>query len=179
MTNLSAPITELRTYLLARYDQRFAMHPRLLELLVLEVFKDFGFTGHATAYQNDGGIDVILAGKDDVLIGVQVKRYRESISVEQIRSLAGALVLHGFTRGLFVTTSEYQRGCATTAQRFERRGLPVELIDATRLLHALHVTQREIDYEEADVMAIVAQAPLQLLAHTIGSCNGASALPLP
>lgn len=61
MTDLSAPIEELRTYLLARYDPAFALHPRLLELLVLEVFQDFGITGQATSYQNDGGIGVILS----------------------------------------------------------------------------------------------------------------------
>lgn len=67
-------------------------------------------SAYATAYSNDGGIDVVLEheGKKH---GVQVKRYKNKISVGEIRAFAGALLLNGLPSGIFVTTSDYQRGC--------------------------------------------------------------------
>jgi restriction system protein len=77
---------------------------------------DHGYDAVATSYSGDYGIDAVLKRSDGLEIGVQVKRYRSSIVVEQIRSFFGALVLGGYTRGIFVTTSKFQRGApAVTA----------------------------------------------------------------
>jgi hypothetical protein len=74
---------------------------------------------------------------------VQVKRYAKGrrIEAEQIRSLAGALLVNGYTSGVFVTTSSFRKGAKTTAKQFTAIGYPVELMDAERFLDALGIAQ--------------------------------------
>ena len=55
----------------------------------------------------------------------------------------GALVLEGHTRGIFVTTSDFQSGAADVAARSAARGIPIELVNAERFLEMLHVTARQ------------------------------------
>ena len=117
------------------------INPRTFEKVVASIFKDHGYLARVTAYSGDGGIDVILEGKDGDLIGVQVKRYKNKISVAQIRELTGALVLNGITKGIFVTTSEFQSGVYSIAKQSTERGYPIELIDATSFLQELKIAQ--------------------------------------
>jgi len=138
---IEAPLEEVKQFLAAKYDSRFDMHPRLFEETVASVFKNLGYRARVTAYSNDNGIDVILDGPSKSLIGVQVKRYKNTIKAEQIRSLSGALLLGGYTKGIFVTTSHFQSGAYKTAKLSEVRGKPIELIDSKRFLEALHISQ--------------------------------------
>jgi restriction system protein len=142
LSNSDQPVEEVRNYLLAKYNERFTMHPRLLEETVASVFRDLGFVARVTAYQNDGGIDVILDGPDGKMIGIQVKRYKDSIKVEQVRALTGALFIGGFIKGIFVTTSSFQSGVSKAANISAIKGLPIELIDADKFLDALKITKR-------------------------------------
>jgi restriction system protein len=142
LTDIAAPLTEVRSYLLAKYDVRGAIHPRLFEQTVASVFADLGYQSQATSYSGDDGIDVILA-RGAERIGVQVKRYKNSIEVEQIRSLAGALLLNGLTCGIFVTTSAFQRGGADTAKRLAERGQTIRLVDADAFYELLKLAQRD------------------------------------
>lgn len=141
--NISAPIEEVRSYLAAKYDDRFRVDPELFEQVVGSVFGDLGYASVVTAYSGDGGIDVVLSKPDGSQIGVQVKRYKNAINVEQIRSLTGALVLGGYTKGIFVTTSSFQRGAEPTAEISAIRGYPIELIDGPRFYDALKLAQIE------------------------------------
>jgi hypothetical protein len=143
LADIETPVSEVKNYLLARYVSRFDIHPRLFEQTVASIFRDAGYSARLTAYSGDNGIDVFLDGPDDSLIGVQVKRWRGAIKVEQVHSLAGALIVNGCTKGVFVTTSEFQRGAKTNAERFEALvGIPIELVDAGRLYDALRITAR-------------------------------------
>ena len=90
MTDLSRPICETRNYLMAKYEARYSLPPRLFENVVASVFKNLGYEVYVTAYTHDGGIDIILNRDKNELIGVQVKRYKKLITVEQLRSFAGA-----------------------------------------------------------------------------------------
>lgn len=147
LQDLTLPIDEVRRFLTAKYEQRFVLAPQLFEDVVASVFHDLGFdvivTGyHGGAHQRgDGGIDVILRGADDSRIGVQVKRYADSISVEQLRALAGALLLGGLTKGMFVTTSCFQSGAQSTVDRYAIRGYRIELVDAMRFYDTLKLAQ--------------------------------------
>ncbi len=141
LTDKSIPIGDIRAYLTARYESRFEVHPRVFEEVVASVFRDHGFKARATAYSGDGGIDVVLDGPNGSTIGVQVKRYKNRIAVDQIRELTGALVIEGHTRGIFVTTSEFQAGASATARRSAERGYPIELQDASAFLEALEIAQ--------------------------------------
>lgn len=63
-----------------------------------------------TQYRGDKGIDLWLEGAKGKL-AVQVKRYKDRIRAESVRSFVGALVGQGGTyKGIFVTTSGYQSG---------------------------------------------------------------------
>jgi restriction system protein len=92
-----APIQEVRDFLIGRYNERFKVHPRTFEEVVASVFKDLGYDTMATNYSGDDGIDVFMT-KGTEIVGVQVKRYKGAIGVEQIRELAGALLLNDLTK---------------------------------------------------------------------------------
>jgi len=160
LTHVEIPLAEVRNYLAAKYDRRFTMAPRLFEDVVESVFKDIGYDVAVTGYyaggagRGDDGIDVLLRGSDGDEIGVQVKRYRNAIKVEQIRALAGALVLTGRTKGIFVTTSRFQKGATATTKRLDSRGYQIELIDAARFYNILKLAQMSAQEElEEDVIA--------------------------
>lgn len=142
LSDISTPVEHIRQYLLAKYDARFEVHPKTFEDVVAAVFRDSGYKAEVTAYQGDGGIDVILRSPTDETVGVQVKRYKHTIEVEQIRAFAGALLLNDLPGGIFVTTSAYQYGAHDAARRFGARGLPIELIDADRFYDALRLSRR-------------------------------------
>ncbi|MDN7178580.1 restriction endonuclease [Caballeronia sp. SEWSISQ10-4 2] len=151
LTDVEQPLQDIRDYLTIRYEKRFELHPRLFEETVASVFRDCGFHARVTSYSGDGGIDVILERGDET-IGVQVKRYKNAINAEQIRSLAGALLIGGYTKGVFVTTSRYQRGGVRVSELATARGMPIELLDAPRFLGELKIAQRSAfaarDYEK-------------------------------
>lgn len=140
--DIRIPLQEVRDYLTVNYGSRFALHPRLFEETVGSVFSDHGYSVEVTAYSNDGGIDVILTDSD-ARIGVQVKRYKDVIEAEEIRAFAGALVINGLTKGMFVTTSSFRAGAERTAEASTNRGWPIELLDAERFYSALQISQRK------------------------------------
>lgn len=153
LTDISIPIQEVRDFLTVQFDRRNDLHPRRFEETVASVFRDIGYHTKITAYSGDEGIDIILDGPKRDSIGVQVKRSKNSIEVEQIRAFTGALVLGGYTRGIFVTTSRFQSGASQTAQRASSRGIPIELMDAPRLYDALRLAQRRVDRSKEDFLA--------------------------
>ncbi|MER8942889.1 restriction endonuclease [Mesorhizobium sp. M0915] len=148
LSDQTTPLQQVRDYLAARYEARFEVHPRLFEETVASVFRSLGFDAVVTAYSGDDGIDTILE-KDGRQIGVQVKRYKDRIAVEQIRSLAGALVLGGMTQGIFVTTSSYQSGAVSTAARYETIGYRIHLVDAGRFYDALSLAQVHVERDSS------------------------------
>lgn len=141
LCNVEQSLHDVRQYLSLRYEKRFEVHPRLFEETVASVFRDQGFHARVTSYSGDGGIDVILQRGEET-VGVQVKRYKNAISAEQIRSLAGALYIGGYTKGVFVTTSRFQPGCKAVSTLASARGMAIELLDAPRFLAELNVAQR-------------------------------------
>ena len=153
LVDISLPVEDVRSYLMVRYSERFKIHPKLFEETVASVFKDLGYHSRVTSYSGDGGIDIILDGPNNKTIGVQVKRYKNTIEVEQIRSLAGALFIGGHTKGVFVTTSKFQSGAGKVCDIAATRGLPIELIDAEKLFSAMEIAQREKYKYKNDPMA--------------------------
>jgi len=143
LCDVSTPVDQVRQYLLAKKECVFDIHSKLFEDVVCSVFKDYGWDARVTAYSGDDGIDVILDGPSGGTIGVQVKRYRKErrIEAEQIRSLAGALLVGGHTKGVFVTTSIYRRGARKTTQKLSSIGYPIQLVDGERFLNVLGIAQ--------------------------------------
>lgn len=142
VSDQSVPIEAIRSYLAAKYDARFQVDPWRFEEVVASVYRDVGYQARVTARSGDGGIDVILDGPDNEVIGVQVKRYKDRIGVEQIRSFSGALFLEGMARGVFVTTSDFAQGAEKVAALSNARGIPIELVDSSRFFDVLGLAQR-------------------------------------
>lgn len=139
--DVRVPMDEVRRYLIRRFENRASLHPRLFEETVASVFRDHGYRAAVTAYSKDGGIDVVLDGPNGERIGVQVKRRSRSIEVEQIRAFLGALTLGGYTRGIFVSSSDFQKGAVDAAVRCSAEHVPIELVGAKRFLDMLGVAQ--------------------------------------
>jgi len=150
VTDIETPLEEIKRYLVARYESRFECHPRLFEETVAAVFGSIGYRAEATAYSKDGGIDVILRNADGTTTGVQVKRSRNPIEVEQIRALTGALIQGGHTNGMFVTTSRFSAGACGAQKVLAARGYPIELFDSKRFFEVLCISPRPpyADYED-------------------------------
>jgi restriction system protein len=156
LSDVSAPIKEVRSYLSANYEKRGELHPKLFEETVADVFRDHGYRAEVTAYSGDGGIDVILS-RNNEKVGVQVKRHKKAIKVEQIRSLAGALMLKDLTRGVFVTTSGFQSGGDQAVKDAKIRGYQIDLYDAEKFYDALQIAQRNMygSFEEFPVKDVL------------------------
>jgi restriction endonuclease Mrr len=150
VTDVSIPIDELSRQLIIKRQSRFTVNPQRFEDLVSQLLKDFGFDIIATSYggnkvkgRGDEGLDVIvLNSSKNEIIGVQVKRTVNRIEAEQIRSIFGALILKGITKGIFVTTSAYTRGANATSIKAELRGVPIELWDGDKFLDKLKISLR-------------------------------------
>lgn len=160
ISDQSLPISKIRQYIAARYDARLEIHPRRFEEVVGSVYANLGYDTLVTGYSGDGGIDIILEGTNGQRLGVQVKRTKNAITVEQIRSLVGALYLRGLTRGVFVTTSSFPRGARLAARMAALRGTPVELVDASRFYDALRIVQRKLYESSSDPSAPFTAATL-------------------
>jgi restriction system protein len=172
VTDVATPMEDVCAFLIAKSSARFDVHPRLMEQVVTDVFRDHGWTATLTAYSNDGGIDVILDG-DGKRIGVQVKRYKDSIQVEQIRALVGALVAADLTRGVFVTTSRFSKGAKNLGKALESERKPyrVELIDGEGFLRELQIVQRAA-YRDLDDVPGALAARLKIIDEFVDTNSG-------
>lgn len=140
--DISVPIEDVRRYLQINQDRVYDLHPRVFEEVVGSVFKDHGWRVKVTAYTGDDGVDVVLTDGAKT-VGVQVKKNKKErkVEAEQIRALAGALVLNGMTEGVFVTTSSYRKGAVLTAESYCQRGYHLQLLDCKRFFEALEIAQ--------------------------------------
>lgn len=143
LADIRAPIGEVREYITARYDLRNYVNPRRFEEVVASVLSDHGYHATVTSFSNDGGVDIILRNTAQAVIAVQVKRHNGKIKAEQIRSFVGAIVLNGQTRGIFVTTSDYQKGARVSANRAGDIGMQITLINSDGFLELLKEAQKK------------------------------------
>ncbi|GAA5522033.1 restriction endonuclease [Aliifodinibius salicampi] len=140
ISDISTPIQDIRSFLSGRYKTRNILHPIKYEEVVASVFSDLGYDVKLTSYNHDDGIDILLENDSDC-IGVQVKRTKNKIQIDTIRSFVGALILGGFTKGIFVTTSDFTKVSRATADIANKSIIPIELWDASSFLEVLKVAQ--------------------------------------
>jgi restriction endonuclease Mrr len=156
ISDQSAPIQEIRDHLMIHRKTLGNVHHDRFEKVVADVYKDLGYDSIATASSGDDGIDVILA-KEGIRIGIQVKRYKNKVQVKELRELAGALILDGMTKGIFITTSDFTTGAPRTVSKFQRRGFQIELINGEQFLSQLEIAQRAMyknreEFDEAEIL---------------------------
>jgi restriction system protein len=147
LEDVSIPLGEVRKYIAAKKEKVYGVDPHVFEDIVGSIFQDFGYQVRVTGQrvpgeEGDDGIDVILESSEGT-IGIQVRRYKKSLRIEAdaIRSLAGALLLGGHTKGIFITTSKFRRGATRTAERYTAMGRPVELVNADQFFQKLGIAQ--------------------------------------
>jgi restriction system protein len=135
------PIDELTRYLAANYNARHVINPFKIEEAVASIFKSCGYYVELTPRSRDNGVDMYIIQKNDITKkAVQVKRYKNKIGAELIRSFAGAMLYKGLTQGVFVTTGQFTSGARSTAEGYENnRGFRIDLLDAPRLFDMLKI----------------------------------------
>jgi len=156
ISDQSVPIQAIRDHLMIHRKALGNVHHDRFEKVVADVYKDLGYHSLATASSGDDGIDVILA-KEGIHIGIQVKRYKNKVQVKELRELAGALILDGMTKGIFVTTSDFTTGAPRTVSKFQQRGFEIELINGEEFLSQLEIAQRAMyknreEFDEAEIL---------------------------
>lgn len=150
LIDVNQPIHDVENYLKVKYEDRYNIHPKIFEDVVGSVFRNIGYISNVTAYSRDGGIDVILYNSNGNKIGVQVKRYKNSIHVSQIREFLGALIENNMTKGIFVTTSKFQKGSYKAVDKFSNQNYKIELVDCDKFYDLLKMskTKQCETYEE-------------------------------
>jgi len=85
-----------------------AMDGLEFERYVAALLKDHGFTSIKLTDRFDLGVDII-ARKDGVMWGIQVKRYNGVVKADAIRQVVTALKFYGCDRAMVITNSCYSR----------------------------------------------------------------------
>lgn len=169
ISDISTPILDVRSFLSGRYDVRNSVHPRKYEEVVASVFADLGYRVELTSYSRDGGIDVLLENGSNCF-GVQVKKSKNKIQVDAIRSFVGALMIGGVTKGIYVATSGFTRGAKATADIASKSIMPIELWNASSFLEALKVAQlSRFDYDSIIETVASAESWAPIAFHNLNS----------
>lgn len=127
-------------------DTIIGKSPREFEKLVVELLQKMGYggeienSGKVTQYANDKGIDGII--KEDVLgfgrIYIQAKRYKRenAIGREDLNKFVGALAGTQSSKGVFITTSSFNKNAAKYANTLS--GVTLVLIDGEKLAQYIY-----------------------------------------
>ncbi|WP_119303890.1 restriction endonuclease [Dongia deserti] len=155
-------VGELRTQLL---QQIMGSSPAFFERLIIDLLLAMGYggsraeAGRQLGKSGDGGIDGVI--NEDALglgmIYLQAKRYapNNTVGEGEIRGFSGALLRHGSSKGVFVTTSRFSDAAKSFA--LEVRQQRLVLIDGeqlTRLMikHGVGVrTERVLELKKLDL----------------------------
>lgn len=123
-------------------DTIISKTPREFEKLVVALLQKMGYGGEiqnfgeVTQYSNDNGIDGII--KEDVLgfgrIYIQAKRYQRDnkIGREDLNKFVGALAVAQSNKGVFITTSSFNKNAIEYASKLNNNTTLV-LIDGEQL----------------------------------------------
>lgn len=84
------------------------MDPLEFEKYVAKLLKHRGFINIKLTERYDYGVDIV-AEKDNVRWGVQVKRYKRLVKAEAVRQVVPALVRYKCDRSMVVTNSTFSR----------------------------------------------------------------------
>lgn len=134
------------------------MDPAAFERLVQRLLREAGFIQvEVTGRSGDGGIDgkgiMRLGGLLSFHVLFQCKRYRGSVSANQVRDFRGAMVGRA-DKGLLITTGNFTRDAMQEATRDGAD--PIDLVDGDKLLDLLNdfglgVETKRIEVEQITI----------------------------
>lgn len=131
--------------------------PREFEKLVVNLLQKMGYGGEVknatkvTQYSNDKGIDGII--KEDILgfgrIYIQAKRYKRDnkIGREELNKFVGALAVAQSSKGVFITTSSFNKNAIEYAEKLNSNTTLV-LIDGEQLAKYIYEYSYGMQTEE-------------------------------
>ena len=133
--SIEQAIFELRSTLADELlDQIMSKSPQFFEKIVVDLLVKMGYgSGTVTQYSNDGGIDGMIStdalGFDPIY--TQAKRYSfdHTVGRPEVQAFAGAL--GRYTRGVFITTSNFAQSAIEYAKNYPHS--TIVLIDGRRL----------------------------------------------
>ena len=106
--DLDAPLSAVESHLVKRPELLGTIHPVKVEELVGHMLREqLDCETAFTKRSRDGGFDIICVESEAGRRLVQVKRYKNKITVSAIREFVGVLIREGVSQGIFVTTGEY------------------------------------------------------------------------
>ena len=115
-------------------NQIMSMSWKAFERLVVKLLEAMGYgDGTITSYSNDDGIDGVInedkLGLDKIFL--QAKHWDSSVVVgsPDVQKFIGAILSHGGTKGVFVTTSKFSK----KAYELSTANIKIILIDGQRL----------------------------------------------
>lgn len=76
------------------------------EELLLEHFRNFGYKGHLTPVTGDYGADLVLE-KEGRKIVAQAKRWKQSVGIEAVQQVIGAIKYYNADKGMVITNSVF------------------------------------------------------------------------
>lgn len=106
--------------------------PAAFEQLITNLFRKMGFDAYPTRTSKDGGVDCIVFYKKLVVGGkyvIQAKRWTNTLQVDAVRDLFGAMDHERANTGILITTSKFAPACYKFAE-----DKPLQLIDGNGLL---------------------------------------------
>jgi restriction system protein len=120
-------------------EELLKLKPSAFEKLCQRILREAGFIQvEVTGRSGDGGIDgrgiIKIGGMLSFHIIFQCKRYRGSVSAQQIRDFRGAMVGRA-DKGLFITTGTFTRDARHEASR--DGAPPIDLIEGTELVEKM------------------------------------------
>lgn len=146
----SLPLNVVKAELLRNWSSRTELTARQAEEVIVSVLKahlncDVRYV--TNTYAPDRGIDFVLVESDRTSIALQIKRriIKNVEPVTEVRAFLGAMVVNGFTKGIYVTTAN--RFSRNVLEEFSnsiwlaQQGLSVSLLEAPSLFEILRLQQ--------------------------------------
>lgn len=122
-----------------------SMSGAAFEEYVLERFRHLGYTGHLTPAGDDNGADMLLQ-KDGTTTVVQAKRWKNSVGIDAIRQVKGAMDHYAAAHGIVVTNSTFTESACELASSYE-----IELWDRKKLIELMNKVKGKEHYHENNI----------------------------
>lgn len=123
------------------YDKIQYLSPRKIELLIGDIFRNWGYKVVITKQTRDGGADLILFDNNGTKSLVEIKKYKKKLGVQFVRNLLGVQLIRNVAYARLITTGQFSKSAEKEAKinNLQPNGFNIELCDASVLLELLEV----------------------------------------